>query len=200
MGSKISIMGILLLVLALMLASGAVAVENMVKNPDFDKDMEGWTLGCLTDGAAGELLLEAGLMGNCMHAKIDALGNDGWEPEIHSPDFAVDNGKTYTIAFLAKTEAGKTRDLGVKFEQLDIWGGPSGPVTVTDQWKDLHFTGVMDFQSPPNSVIHIQFEGSTADVWLDHFRVYPGDYVEEKLAPVTPTGRLTTVWGQIKSR
>jgi hypothetical protein len=58
--------------------------------------------------------------------------------------------------------------------------------------------------SPPNVVIHIQFNNIKDDVWFDHFRVYQGEYVPEELGQpkisVTPMGRLATAWGQIKSR
>jgi hypothetical protein len=179
-----------------MVVSGVAAVDNMVDNPGFDVDLEGWSIG-----AEGELSIAAvGIAGNCMFAAINELGADAWVPEIHSPAFGLNMGTTYTMDFWAKTEPGMTRDLGVKFEQLDLWGGPSGIVNVTDQWEHLYFTGESDFQSPPDSVIHIQFEGSLADIWFDEFRVYEGEYQEPDLASVTPMDRLTTSWGRIKSK
>lgn len=185
-----------------MVVSGALAVDNILANPNFDEGLEGgWIIGCLDYGAAGEISIEPGVVGDGLFARIDSLGNDGWEPEIHSPDFALDLGETYTVDFWAKIEPGITRDLGVKFEQLDLWGGPMDTVAVTDQWEHHYLTLVVDFQSPPNSVIHIQFEGSTASIWFDQFRVYQGEHVaSEPLGSVTPMGRLATAWGQIKSR
>lgn len=172
-----------------------VSVSAMVDNPDFLVDTEGWSIGA----DYGSLYLDgAGVVGNAMHAQIDVLGENAWEPEIHSPEFGLDMGGMYTMDFWAKTESGSTRELGVKFEQLEEWGGPSGTVTVTDQWEHLYFTGESTFQSPPNSVIHIQFEGSTDDVWFSHFRVYEGEYDPETLASVTPADRLTTAWGFLK--
>ncbi|MFC1718281.1 hypothetical protein ACFL6S_31790, partial [Candidatus Poribacteria bacterium] len=61
--------------------------------------------------------------------------------------------------------------------------------------------------SPPSVVIHIGWELQLGNVWLSHFRVYEGDWVEEDLEIpgqekilVTPLGRLATAWGQVKSR
>jgi hypothetical protein len=189
----------------------AADVENIVANPDFDADTTDWSLGGLSDGAAGELIAETadtavgGVSGTVMHAKIDGLGDDAWEPEIHSPPFDVEEGKIYTVSFWAKTEAGKERPLLVKFEQLDLWGGPSIVLEdpITDDWTEFHYSPEMTMSSPPQVVIHITFEGVTEDVWFDHFRVYEGDYVAEEFGTGTaiePIGKLGATWGTIKSK
>jgi hypothetical protein len=213
MKSKVSVIGILCLCGFLtILLSNSVAtageVENILTNPDFDAETTDWTLGGLADGAAGELIAEkvkspvGGVSGNVLYAKIDGLGNDAWEPEIHSPAFDVKAGSIYTVSFWAKTEAGQVRPLLVKFEQLDVWGGPSTVIdTITDDWAEYHYSPTMDISSPPQVVLHITFEGSTLDVWFDHFRVYEGDYVPEELGTaIKPIGKLGATWGYIKSR
>ena len=199
MSSKIGV-SLLIVIFLTALSSGSFgAIQNLVNNSDFENGTEGWSIGADYGSLAIDNSVE-GIVGSTLYAKIDKLGANAWEPEIHSPDFALDMNKTYTVDFWAKTEAGKTRNLMVKFEQLDVWGGPSGTVTIDDQWKPYNMTGVADFQSPPNSVIHIQFEGSVDDIWFSHFRVYQGDYVPEILTPVSPVDRLSTAWGKIKIR
>lgn len=40
------------------------------------------------------------------------------------------------------------------------------------------------------------------DIWLDHFRVYQGDFIEDDLSrpkAVEPTGKLATTWGELKA-
>jgi hypothetical protein len=194
-----------------MLVSGAAAdeeIENLVSNPDFELGTEGWTIGSIADGAGGELSIdkkEDAIVGNTLWAQIHGVGNDAWEPEIHSPAFDVEGGNVYTVSLWAKTEPEATRTIGVKFEQLDTWVGPSTTFTLTDEWQEFHFSPTMDFTSPPQSVIHIQFNFMKEDVWFSHFRVYEGEYVEEDIEgqqkiSVTPAGRLAIAWGQIKSR
>lgn len=215
MKSRVSIIGILclsgllLIVLSKGVATAGDDIENMVANPDFEEGTTGWTIGCLADGAAGLLSTEkvkpavGGAMGDCLYAKIDGVGNDAHEPEIHSPSFEVKNGKVYTVSFWAKTEAGVERVIGVKFEQLDTWVGPSEKFTITDEWTEYHFSPAMTMGSPPAVVIHIQFDFLKDDVWFDHFRVYLGEYVAEDISPdqaVEPVGKLSATWGDIKSR
>jgi len=48
-------------------------------------------------------------------------------------------------------------------------------------------------------IIQIHFQGSLADVWFDHFRVFKGEYKPETQMNVTSTNRLLTLWGRIKN-
>ena len=200
--------------LAGVLASGATAIddeiENMLTNPDFESGTAGWTMGSMADGAAGGISIDnkedspAGF-GQVFFAQIDGVGNDAWEPEIHSPSFDVELGEIYTVSLWAKTEPEVSRTIGVKFEQLETWTGPSKTFTITDEWAEYYFSPVMTMDSPPQVVIHIQFNNVKDDVWFAHFRVYEGEYVEEDLEglqriAVTPMERMATAWGKIKSR
>ena len=202
MRSKVSVAGVLLssLLVLTMSVSGAVAVDNMVTNPDLLVDTEGYSFGA----DYGTFLVDPsvpGIVGNAGLAKVDSVGADNWQPELHSPTFDLEQGKTYTLAFWAKTEPGKTRDIGPRFEQLDTWVGIGEDITIDDQWTDYHFTGEWTHpSSPPQVVIHVAFNLMLEDVWFSHFRAYEGEYVEEVLTPVTPVDRLATAWGQIKSR
>ena len=205
-----SIAGVLLLcIFALtMLVSGAATqdeIENMLTNPDFENGTTGWSFGeSLTIDWDEDPI---GGLGQVAFAEVNNVGPEAWNPEIHSPPFNLENGKTYTYSFWAKAEEGSARTLSPSFEQLDTWVGMGSTITLTDEWQEYHFTGVWtDPSSPPAVVIHIGFDLQLDDVWFSHFRVYEGEYVEEediegqqKIA-VTPMGRLATAWGQIKSR
>ena len=197
MYSKIGLAGILLLAV---LVSGAAAVDNMLENSDFQNGTEGYSFG--TD--YGEFALDPsvpGIVGSTALARVDSVGANAWEPELHSPPFDLEQGKTYTYSFWAKTEPGVTRDLSCSFEQLDIWVGIGETITINDQWQEYHYTGEwVEPGSPPQVVIHVGFEFLLDDVWFSHFLVYEGDYVEEELASVTPMDSSATSWGKIKSR
>ena len=176
--------------------SGIAAVKNLVGNPDFAKDTEGWSIGA--DFATLTIdKNEKGVGGsNVILANVTKVGANAWEPEIHSPAFDLAKGKKFTMSLWAKAD--KAHPLILKFEQLDLWGGPTQDIKATTTWAEYHFTPLMDIGSPPQFVIHVEFGGQTGKVWFSHFLVYEGDFVPEVLSPVTPTGRLATAWGEIK--
>jgi hypothetical protein len=197
MYSKISLAGI---VLFAVLVSGATAVTNMVDNPDFDVDTAGYSFGA----DYGTFTVDpsvSGIIGNAALAEVTSVGENAWEPEIHSPPFDLVNGTTYTYSFWAKTEPGMTRTLSPQFEQLDTWVGMGEGIEVTDQWQEFHYTGVWENpSSPPQVVVHVGFDTQLEDVWFSHFMAYEGEYVPEELASVTPMDSSATAWGKIKSR
>ena len=207
-----SIAGVLLscIFVLTMLVSGVAAqdeeIENILPNPDFEEGIGEWSIGAQWGTLSIDKREDSPTGHPVMLATINAVGVEAWEPEIHSPPFPLENGKTYTYAFWAKAEPDSRRSLGPSFEQLDTWVGMGQGISLTDEWKEYHFTGVWtDPSSPPAVVIHIGFNFQTDDVWFSHFRVYEGEYVEEALEnipprAVTPVARLTTAWGKIKSR
>ena len=175
--------------------SGIAAIKNLVANPDFAKDITGWSISA--DLATLTIdKNEKVANGSAVLADVTKVGANAWEPEIHYAQIDLTNGKKYTLSFQAKAD--KARPIGAKFEQNTTWGGPSQDFNLTTSWAEYHFTPTMDIGSPPEFFIHIQFNGQTGKVWFSHFLVYEGDFVAEPLTSVTPIGRLATAWAEIK--
>ena len=180
--------------------SVAKEVEIILSNPDFESGTAGWSLGA--EGTLSIDKKEKFPIGNVMLADIKAVGADDWVPEIHSTPFDVEIGVMYTCSFWAKADA--IRTIGVKYEQLDTWVGPAQTFTIGDgELTEYSFSPIMTMGSPPQVVIHIQFNKQKGKVWFAHFRVYEGKYVEDDLVAnpkiaVTPAGSLANTWGQIK--
>ena len=199
------------LAVMLILASDSIAkeIENLLSNPDFKVNTAGWELG---DGNIFAIdKKETCPTGtNVAKAAIEAVGANNWNPELHSPSFALDSSKTYTYSFWAKTEPGKTKLINPSFESNDpVWAGAAGTsVTLTDQWVEYHSTAVWGNENRPVVVIHIALNNPPThlnDLWIAHAKVYEGAFVEEKIVgekpkAVTPGEKLASSWGSIKSR
>lgn len=196
----------------LVLAANSIAqdeIENLLTNPDFENGTNGWTLGGGNSLAIDDKE-ECPTGTNVVMATIDVVGAEAWEPEMHSPSFALENGRTYTYSYWAKTEPGETRAIYSSFESNSpVWAGGGGiNITLTDEWLEYHATAPWVAEDRPTVFIHIAYNyppTEMLDVWFAHFRVYEGEYVEEELdegpkIAVTPAHRLTTTWGKIKSR
>ncbi len=207
--TKYSFVAIIMAVMLIFISTSiAKEIENLLTNPDFEINTAGWSLGNGNPFAIDKK--EKSPTGhNVVKATIDIVGANAWEPEIHSPSFDLENGKKYTFSFWAMTEPEKTRMMGCNFEQLDTWVGIGQNITINDEWQEYHFTGLWTHpSSPPQVVVHMGLNnppGHLLDIWLSHFKVYEGDYVEEEIEgvkpkAVTPADRLATAWGQIKNK
>jgi len=211
MRTKLSIFVVLLSVALILTVwvstTTAQEIKNLLNNPDFDKDMNiitDWTIG-----AGGTLSIdkkEKFPVGNVEKAQIDQVGPDAWVPEIHSNKFDVKLGPMYTCSFWAKADA-DVRPIGVTFEQDVTWTGPGTTFNLNMEMTEYTFSPIMTVGSPPQVVIHIQFNMIKGSVWFAHFRVYEGKYVKDNVdlgqkpkAVVTPGEKLASSWGEIKTR
>jgi hypothetical protein len=206
---KYSFFAIFLAVM-LILASDSIAkeIENLLSNPDFEIDTNGWSIGN-GNTLAIDKKEKCPTGTNVIKATIDVVGANNWEPEIHSPTFALKQNKTYTWSFWAKTEEGKTKAISPTFESNDpAWAGAAGMnITLTDEWVEYHSTAVWANENRAQVVIHIGLNFPPTeknDMWIAHAKVYEGNYVEEEIpglkpkAVENPADRLTTTWGKIK--
>ncbi len=202
---------IIFISLMLILAPNSIAqdIENMLTNPDFEVDTNGWSIG------AGNTLSidkkeECPTGTNAVLATIESVGANSWEPEIHSPSFALEQGETYTYSFWAKTEEGKDKTINPEFESNSpAWAGAASiNVILTEEWQEYHATAVWTTENRDVVVIHIGLNYPPTemyDMWIAHAKVYEGDYVEEDIEglqpkAVTPVGNLAIPWGEIKGR
>jgi hypothetical protein len=206
--SKINIVWGVLLSAILILAFGvstttAQEIKNLLKNPDFEVDAANWTIGA--GGTWSIDKKEKFPVGQVVKAQIDNPGADDWVPETHSNMFDVKNATVYTCSFWAKSDA-DVRPIGVKFEQDQTWTGPSQTFNLNMEMKEYNFSPTMTMGSPPQVVIHIQYNKIKGSVWFAHFRVYEGKYVKDNIdlnakpKAVNPGEKLASSWGSIKSR
>ena len=195
----------------LILAPNSIAqeIENLLSNPDFEVDTNGWSIG------AGNTLAidkkeECPTGTNAVMATVDVVGANAWEPEIHSPSFALEQEETYTYSFWAKTEEGETKAIYSSFESNSpAWAGAAGMnITLTEEWLEYHATALWTNESRDVVVIHIALNYPPTemnDMWIAHAKVYEGDYVEEEIEglqpkAVTPVGNLAITWGKVKGK
>lgn len=187
-------------------ATAQEEIKNIVPNPDFDEGIGAWTVGCLNNGAVAQIkVVKGGVVGDCLLFKVDAVGVSDWEPEIHSPHFNIVAGKIYTVALWAKAEE-KTRPFTVCIE-----GAPGGvgasfckTSTMNDEWNEYWHTGTSTWTDA--AWVHFTPNRVKGSIWLDHFRVYEGQYIPEKdigqkpKIAVTPGGKLATTWASVKAQ
>jgi hypothetical protein len=197
------LLSVILILAVWVSALPAQEIKNLLLNPDFEVDTANWTIG-----AGGTLSIdkkEKFPVGQVVKAQIDNAGPDAWVPEIHSNKFDVKIATVYTCSFWAKADA-DVRPIGVTFEQDVTFTGPGTTFNLNKEMTEYKFSPTMTVGSPPQVVIHIQFNLIKGGVWFSHFRVYEGKYIDDKIdlggkpKAVTPGEKLASSWGSIKSK
>ena len=181
--------------------------ENILKNGDFDNKLDGWhhwthesaTAVFQTEGNKAEPIVGK----NAAYIKINKAGDDLWHIQFYQQPFTLEKDTTYTYSLWAKSE--KPRNVTMRIiHQGDPWTvyAPKS-INLSEEWKEFFITFEMPVDDV-NSRAGIIMGGEKVDVWLDHIRLYEGEYVSdiEDAEPqsVEPTDKLATTWASLKNR
>ena len=185
----------------------AEEIQNLVANPDFMDMQQKWSL-TVSSGAANWEVEDSGGGGDdeeCVFIEVTALPDPWWHIYLTQSGIPLEKGEKYTYCVWARTEEGESKDITLKVQKgTDPWTAyVTKPFGINDQWTEYCVTW-NQFETQANGQI-IVFVGSSQLIgkdrlWLDHFRVYEGEYKEDELSPkaVETNGKLVTYWGNIK--
>ena len=179
--------------------------ENILKNGDFDLSLEGWHHWTHADAAA--LFQTEGkkaepVVGKKVaYVKISKAG-ELWHIQFYQQPFTLEKGTTYTYSLWAKSE--KPRNVTMRIiHQGAPWTVYSGKsIRLSEDWKEFFIT----FEMPVDDVSSragIIMGAEKVDVWLDHIRLYEGEYVADiegaEPQAVESSDKLTTTWATLKA-
>lgn len=179
----------------------AEEVENIARNPSFEDGVAQWQLLITAPAAAEWEVEDEGVSGECVHINVTAVTGTDWHVEIHQSAQALEAGQTYTFNFWGKTADVPSRPVGPGIEGIgasDWWE----VFNITEEWQEFSRTWVQSLNG--SATIHFGLGQVKGDVWLDHIRLYEGDYQEPDLDQpkeqlVQLRGKLVTTWGDIKA-
>ncbi len=180
--------------------------ENILKNGDFDLNLEGWhhwthaeaTALFQTEGRKAEPVVGK----KAVYVKISKAGGAIWHIQLYQQPFTLEKGTTYTFNLWAKSEKPRTIQMRI-IHQGDPWTEYAvKPINLSEEWQEFFVT----FKMPVDDVssrADIIMGAEKVDVWIDHVRVYEGEFVSDiedaKPQAVEPANKLTTTWATLKS-
>lgn len=180
--------------------------ENILKNGDFDLNLEGWhhwthaeaTALFQTEGRKAEPVVGK----KAVYVKISKAGGAIWHIQLYQQPFTLEKGTTYTFNLWAKSEKPRTIQMRI-IHQGDPWTEYAvKPINLSEEWQEFFVT----FKMPVDDVssrADIIMGAEKVDVWIDHVRVYEGEFVSDiedaKPQTVEPANKLTTTWATLKS-
>ena len=180
--------------------------ENILNNGDFDLNLEAWHHWTHAEAAA--LFQPEGkkaepIVGKKVaYIKISKAGNAVWHVQFYQQPFTLEKGTTYTYSLWAKSEKPRTVVMRI-LHQGDPWNEYARQtINLSETWKEFFIT----FKMPADDVSSragIIMGGQKVDVWLDHIRLYEGEFVAdiEGAEPhaVDPSHKLATTWAALKT-
>ena len=189
------------------LAHAAKPPENILKNGDFDLNLEGWqhwthaeaTALFQTEGRKAEPVVGK----KAVYVKISKAGGAIWHVQFYQQPFTLEKGTTYTFNLWAKSEKPRTVRMRI-IHQEDPWTEYAvKPINLSEAWQEYFVT----FKMPVDDVSSragIVMGAEKVDVWLDHIRLYEGEFVSDiegaEPQAVDPADKLTTTWAALKNR
>lgn len=128
--------------------------------------------------------------------------------KVRHESVPVENGKTFTVAFWAKVDAkeGQSREVDVSVQMLhDPWPGFYNKTILLDStdWKEYTDTFVVTADVVEDVWVGLSVAQSDVDFWIDDFRFFedePVDEIKDVEKSVSPMGKLSVRWGDIKGR
>ena len=180
--------------------------ENILNNGDFDHHLQGWrhwtheSANALFQTEAKKAEPIAGK--NVAYIKINKVGNALGHIQFYQQPFTLFKGTTYTYSLWAKSE--KPRNVTMRIMHQGVpWNVYSGrSIGLSEEWKEFFITFEMPVDDV-NSRAGIIMGLEKVDVWLDHIRLYEGEYVSDiegaEPQAVEPSDKLATTWATLKS-
>ena len=114
-----------------------VFAQNVINNPGFENGITGWSNN-MNNGANANFVIEStNSPEGSKHFKCEVvkLGNNDWDVQLRSNEFAVDQTHNYRLSFKAKS---KTTGAKVKvYIQTNKWMGQT--FSLTDNWKSYSY-------------------------------------------------------------
>ena len=187
-------------------ASAEKPPENILKNGDFDLNLEGWHHWTHADAAA--LFQTEGKKAEPVagkkvaYIKISKAGNAVWHVQFYQQPFTLDKGTTYTYNLWAKSEKPRTVVMRI-LHQGDPWNEyVRQTINLSEAWKEFFIT----FKMPVDDVSSragIIMGAQKGDVWLDHIRLYEGEFASDiegaEPQAVDLSDKLATTWAALRN-
>ncbi len=198
-----------LLILLICTIVQAQEPENIILNGDFETQFTSW-LFWTEGGAVAERFIENKNVEpvdgeSVAYVRIDnkGAGGGGNQVQFYQGPFVLKKGKKYTTcAWMMGGEGGEQVSMLV-LKHVDPWTNyGSKAITLGTEWSEFSFT----FTQPadePSTRIDLFLGTAEGDIWIDHVRLYEGDYFDDGIREkpdksVEPQSKLSVTWGKIK--
>lgn len=181
--------------------------ENILKNGDFNNKLDQWhhwthasaKAVFLTEGKRAEPIIGE----NVAYVNIAKGGDAVGHIQLYQQPFFLEKATIYTYGLWAKSEKPRNATMRIMHQGVPWNVYTSQIISLTKEWKEFFITFTMP-ENDGNSRAGIVMGTDKNDVWVDHIRLYMGEYVQDiegaEPHPVEPDGKLVTTWAKLKKQ
>lgn len=181
--------------------------ENILKNGDFDDNLDQWhhwthasaNAVFLTEGKKAEPIIGK----NVAYVNIAKGGDAVGHIQLYQQPFFLEKDTIYTYGLWAKSEKPRNATIRIMHQGVPWNVYISKTISLTEEWKEFFITFKMSVDDA-NSRAGIIMGTNKNDVWVDHVRLYEGEYVQDiegaEPQAVEPDGKLAMTWATLKEQ
>ncbi len=181
--------------------------ENILQNGDFDLKLDQWhhwtheSANALftTEGNKAEPIIGK----NAAYIAINKAGNAIGHIQLYQQPFTLEKDITYTYSLWAKSEKPRNITMRIMHQGAPWTVYAPKSINLSEEWQEFFITFKMPVDDV-NSRAGIIMGTQRIDVWIDHVRLYEGEFVQdiEGVEPhaVELSNKLATTWATLKNR
>lgn len=149
--------------------------DEMLRNRDFAEDAKEWVLESKHPGDDVFEIVQVPEGGKALHARLNKLGVNSWDFQIHQKGHDLQDGQVYTLSFKIKADPPRTVNVGVRYDVPD-WRnvGLNRGITVGKEWSTHGFTFKANGPKPEHTRLSFNCQNSLGSVWLADVSLKPG--------------------------
>ena len=141
--------------------------EELVRNRDFGEGTKEWVLETRNRQTDVFEIVDDPEVGKAIHARLNSLGVNPWDFQVHQTGHDLKDGQVYTLSFKIKADPPRTVSVGVRRDMAD-WRdhGLSASVQAGNDWTEHSFTFSARDTLPNHSRFSFNCQNALGSVWL----------------------------------
>jgi len=152
--------------------------EEMLRNADLAEGTAEWILEAPPPARGTLEVVDDPEQGRVLHAQLTNKGEMPWHFQVHQIGHTLEDGRLYTVSFLAKADPPRTIYVNVRYDVPD-WRmvGLNQPVDLTNEWRRFTLTFRAREPLPGHSRLSFNNTNELGDVWYADISLRPGGIV-----------------------
>ena len=148
---------------------------EMLRNGSLSRGTDGWVLESKNPQEDVLQVVDDPQSGKALHARLNKLGVNSWDFQVHQKGHTLQDGRIYTVSFKIKADPPRKVSVSMRYDIPD-WRnvGLSVSVDAGADWTAHEFTFRAREPRPEHTRLSFNCQNSLGSVWLADLSLKPG--------------------------